>query len=196
MGDERETSKASDYNAISEAFVEHKRVLAAYLARFFLRAEDVEDIMQETVMKTLEASEKNDIASPKAYLFITARNMVYKKLRRQSKNITREITEIEEATIEAIQVTQYEELHNKQKMDAFLKACETLPPQCRKVFLMRKFYGKSQKEISKELGISTSTVERHITNAIKQCRAVMETKGFNVNYLAQTPKAKTKTGDQ
>jgi RNA polymerase sigma-70 factor (ECF subfamily) len=195
LEDERDTSAASDYNAITQAFVEHKRVLAAYLARFFLRSEDVEDIMQETVMKTLEASDRKSIASPKAYLFITARNMVYKKLKRQSKTITKEITEIEEATIEAKQVTQYEQLHNKQKMDAFLKACETLPPQCRRVFLMRKFYGKSQKEISKELGISTSTVERHITNAIKQCRTMMETQGFSVDYISRAPKAKKNTGD-
>ena len=38
-----------------------------------------------------------------------------------------------------------------------------------KFFLMRKVLGQSHSEIASELGISKSTVERHITDAIKKC---------------------------
>ena len=35
---------------------------------------------------------------------------------------------------------------------------------------MRKVYGFSHKEISQELGISVSTVEKHIVSGLKRCR--------------------------
>jgi RNA polymerase sigma-70 factor (ECF subfamily) len=56
--------------------------------------------------------------------------------------------------------------------DEFAEMCEAirlLPVQCRKVFVLKKVYGYSQKEIAQELGLSQSTIEKHISAGTKKC---------------------------
>ena len=49
-------------------------------------------------------------------------------------------------------------------------AVESLSPKCREVFRMSHIEGLSNREISERLGITLSTVENHIYNALKQLR--------------------------
>ena len=165
--------------SIHAAFAEHKGVLAAYMAKYMLKPEDADDILQDTFLKTLEASQKRDIQSPKSYLFIVARNLIFRKLRKTSKHMMQEIEDIDERYLAAPNVPADVSLHSKMKMEAFITAANQLPAQCRKVFLMRKIIGMSHKEIAAELDISTSTVERHITNAIQRCRNNMAKDGYD-----------------
>ena len=48
------------------------------------------------------------------------------------------------------------------------------PPQCQKVFVLKKVHGYSHKEIAKELEISISTVEKHAASGLKRCSEYME----------------------
>lgn len=166
---------------IKKAFSEHRRLLLAYIAKYALQPADIDDIMQETFAQTLEASRKDVINAPKSYLFIVARNLIFRHLRNQSKHMMEEIGEIDESELESSDLSIEKTVHNSNKMKAVLVAADSLPAQCRRVFLMRKFYGMSHKQIAAELRISTSTVERHITNALKRCRATMQRKGYNLN---------------
>jgi RNA polymerase sigma-70 factor (ECF subfamily) len=54
-------------------------------------------------------------------------------------------------------------------MILFWQAVATLPPQCQKVFVMCRVLGQSHKEIAARLGISTSTVEKHVAAGFKRC---------------------------
>ena len=55
-------------------------------------------------------------------------------------------------------------------MDRVKVAIAEMPPQCQRVFIMHKVYGFKYKEISQQLGISVSTVEKHIMTGLKKCR--------------------------
>lgn len=44
-----------------------------------------------------------------------------------------------------------------------------LPTQCRRVFTLRKVYGLSPREIADRLGLSVSTVEKHLVKAVRLC---------------------------
>lgn len=46
---------------------------------------------------------------------------------------------------------------------------EQLPPQCRKVFTLRKIHGFSNDTIAKQMGLSVSTVEKHLVKALRLC---------------------------
>lgn len=50
------------------------------------------------------------------------------------------------------------------------KAIDTLPEQCREIFLMSRFAGKKSQEIADKLGISLRTVETQLYRAMKQLR--------------------------
>jgi len=170
----------NDQNSIHDAFMEHRSILMAYLARFLIRREDVEDIMQETYVSTVEASSKRPINSPRSYLFIVARNLIYKQLRSQSKQRLLDISEIDESHMISPDTPADEKVFRKAQMEIFLEAVNSLPAQCRRVFLMRKMKGMAHRDIAKELRISTSTVERHITNALTRCQEIMSKKGYEI----------------
>jgi len=55
----------------------------------------------------------------------------------------------------------------------FCEAVRKLPAQCRRVFVLKKVYGYSQREIAEELGLSESTVEKHVALGVRRCHVFM-----------------------
>jgi RNA polymerase sigma-70 factor (ECF subfamily) len=60
----------------------------------------------------------------------------------------------------------------------FCRAVRELPIQCRRAFILKKVYGFSQREIARELGLTESTVEKHIAKGIAACSAYMFERGY------------------
>ena len=67
------------------------------------------------------------------------------------------------------------ELDSNQRFVTFCRAVGGLPEQCRRAFILKKVYGLSQQEIADRLGITQSTVEKHIAKGLMMCREYMET---------------------
>jgi len=158
----RETSDSS----ISNAFIACRESLAAWLIKRFPMEGEIDDVLQETFIKTLEANRKKTILSPRAYMFLVARNLVFKNLQRRRRVATNLLDDME---IEENAPSMDQRLHQSLKFKALAKAVESLPERSRRVFILKKFYGYSYKEIAKECGISERTVENHIANALKRC---------------------------
>lgn len=175
MSDLREQSV---YQSVADAFAEHRDVLAGYIARKILRSDEVEDLLQETFCQAYQAQGDRPMQSPKGYLFIVARNLVSRSFSRQSKHITRVIDEAQLENVPSPEVPADEQLHSKIEMTLFMEAVESLPPRSKSVFLRCKVHGATQAQIAKELGISTSTVERDIALALTRLSSIMRKKGY------------------
>lgn len=152
---------------IDASFAACEMALKRYLARYVHRREDIDDMTQETYLRAYKATEKRWIEFPKAYLFKVARTVALNELSKQMRRLTDYMEELpgEEPLSEA---SVDEELMAEQRVALYCDAVAELPPQCRKVFLMRKVQGLSHKAIAAELGITTSAVERNITRGIFQ----------------------------
>lgn len=184
--------KSNRPNSILNAFVEHKKLLAAYIARRIIRTEDIDDVIQEAFVQLCEAGERDHVISPKAYLFAVARNILSKQYAQQSKY---RLEQLDEASLSGLHSDQDRPdviLYEKMKLKAFLSAVEYLPTQCRRVFFLRKMKGMSHNMISAELGISKSTVERHITLAMTRLRAEMKKGGYADLKTTKSFSAKTR----
>jgi RNA polymerase sigma-70 factor (ECF subfamily) len=138
----------------------HEAMLRAWLRSRFPTENDVEDIIQEAYARVLEARATTAIASPKAFVFATARNIVLGRLRRQravsGENGLTEF-EIEHVLDESADVPQA--VARAQELEMLTQAIQSLPARCRQVLTLRKIYGLSQKEVAAQLGISENTVE-------------------------------------
>ena len=55
-----------------------------------------------------------------------------------------------------------EQYQSDEALPRFCRAVATLPSGCRRVFILRKVYGLSQKEIAERLLLSQSTVEQQV----------------------------------
>ena len=125
-----------------------------------------EELLQDLFLKIWERrSQIIPQQTFKAYLFRIAENMVYdyfRKLARETKasNFVRtNSTELyEQFDVDGA------ELEMQQKL---LAAIARLPEQQRLVFNLCKIEGKSYEEVSVILGITTGTINTHITRATK-----------------------------
>lgn len=58
--------------------------------------------------------------------------------------------------------------------DRILKTIESLPEQCKLVFMLSRFENLKHAEIALQLNISIKTVEAHISKALKILHAVID----------------------
>jgi RNA polymerase sigma-70 factor (ECF subfamily) len=65
----------------------------------------------------------------------------------------------------------------RERIRMLARAIAALPPQCAKVFILRKMQGLSQKEIAARLDISVRTVENHVALGLVRCKAYMRAHG-------------------
>lgn len=170
--------KARD-STLSSVYLEHRTFLKRFLSRFLTSPDDIEDVVQETFLRAYNAEHKHtDIHSPKAFLFRVARNLALKELGRKSRLITNYIADLGATEVIDGQNSVEDEVAQRERLAVFCKAAATLPLQCRRSFLLRKIYGLTQQEISRELNISVSTVEKHLATGLMRCNTYMRARGY------------------
>lgn len=149
-----------------KAFLACERPLKRFLGRFCSRSEDIDDIAQEAFLRAIDVEAGQEVRSPKAYLFRVARNIALRDLSKKSRQLTDYLEEALDDTPLGREASCEEELIAQQKLAHCCEAIADLPEQCRRVFLLRKVYAYSHKDIASQLGISVRTVEKHITKGI------------------------------
>lgn len=159
-------------SAITDAFVEHGSYLKAFLRRFIQRPQDIEDIAQEAYLRAFQVGQNADVEHPKALLFTIAKNIALNELRSKSRRVTDYIEECQGELEEEVATTE-EELIAMERLELYCKAVDSLPEQCRRVYLLRKVHGLAHKEIAEKLNVTVRTVERHLQKGVIQCRAQM-----------------------
>jgi len=177
--------KSETEQDITKAFLEHRGGLMRYLSRFLRSPADVEDVSQEVFIRAFRAAQKKTVDQPKPFLFRIARNAALTELKRQSASIIKLVDNLSPELDTQYEPSAEDGLAKKERLKIFWQAVNALPPQCRRVFVMRKVYGFRHKEIASALGISTSTVEKHLANGLQKCieHARMQEDGEDVVYL-------------
>ncbi|MDC1513891.1 MAG: RNA polymerase sigma factor [Porticoccaceae bacterium] len=160
-------------SGIYAAFLQNESILKRFLRRFLYKQEDIDEISQETFLRAYKATQGREIDSPKAYLFQVARSLAYSELSRKTRKLTdylEDALEDQAGTTDLLE----DEYAAQQKVRLFFDAIAELPPQCRRVFLMRKVQGMPHKAISQSLGIGPSAVEKHIAIGTERCKRYIE----------------------
>ena len=138
--------------------------------------QDVEDIVQETYVRLCQVGAPERIRHPKSYLYKTARNLALDSLKRAEHRLTESWDDREHGL--GLMGTGADETFEKavssEEFGLFCEAVRRLPVQARRVFVLKKVYGYSQREIAGELGLSESTVEKHVALAVRRCAAHMQ----------------------
>jgi RNA polymerase sigma-70 factor (ECF subfamily) len=147
----------------------HAAGLRAYLVGQFPQLNDVDDIVQESLMRVVRAHATGRVDAPRALLFATARNLALDLLRRRRVVAFEPITEITDSSVFLGDGTIPDTVSRNEEHDLLVQAIQTLPDRCRQVFTLRVTYGLAQKEIAARLGISENTVEKQMGKGIRRC---------------------------
>lgn len=167
---EPQTGKAE----ITRVYVELRTSLMRFAYRYFKTPQEIEDVVQEAFVKVIEAQKTRDITHHKAYMYQTVRNLSLNRLDKSDYRLTDTIGDIVPESVLLETATMEDQFESRQRFELFCRAVRQLPIKCQRVYILRRVYGYSQKDIAKQMGISIKTVEAHLTKAIVRCTDYMD----------------------
>jgi len=180
-------------SGIYDAYTRHQAALKRYISRFLPNSYDIEDVSQETFLRAFTTEKSREIEQPKSFLFRIAKHVALTQLTQKSRQITDYLEDFDESEVLLTEDTVEDELIARETLGIHCEAVAGLPPQCRRVYLMRKVYGMSHKEIAGQLGIAVSTVEKHLIKGVEQCDRYVQEKTNNISSSTEpVPQRKSK----
>jgi RNA polymerase sigma factor (sigma-70 family) len=149
----------------------HIAMLRAWLLSQSPQERDIEDIVQEAIMRVLRAHANGEVRAPKAFLFATARNLVVGGVRKSIRQGQFSLADLDELALVEEGEVGSSAAARAEELEFMAHAIQSLPTRCRQVITLRKIYGMSQDLIAKELGISVSTVESQVVIGMRKLEA-------------------------
>jgi RNA polymerase sigma-70 factor (ECF subfamily) len=156
----------------------HRSALHRYLRKFTSGAEDIEDLVQETYVRVYSMPDFEAVDSPRALLFRIAHNMAVERARRRKAQATDSMGDLQAVNVYSEDAPADVQLDDRRRFESFCAAVDQLPPLCRRVFVLRKVYRLSHDEIAEVLGVSHSTIEKHVAKGLVRCRDYLRSAGL------------------
>lgn len=170
------TKKSNIYDTFVNYRAQIKRAISG-----IVRSEDIDDIVQETFVKSYEAGLKQEIRYERTYMLRTARNLALNHVAKASEKLNLSMEDCDEVDMGNDSVQLETQVESKERFLNFCRATDTLSPEVKRAFLLKKVYGFSQKEIAGYIGIAESTVEKHVAKGLQQCSIYLK----NLNQMGQ-----------
>ena len=115
----------------------HQPALRAYLLARYPSLPDVDNLVQDCLVRVLRVRERQPVESPRGLLFATAHNLALDLMRRQQVIAFEPITEIADSSVFNDGTDVAESVSRKQEFDLLTQAIQSLPDRCRQVFTLR-----------------------------------------------------------
>tara|TARA_R110002153_G_scaffold99102_4_gene234377 strand:- start:34601 stop:35161 length:561 start_codon:yes stop_codon:yes gene_type:complete len=139
-----------------------------------VHSDDIEDLVQETFVKSYEAELKQEITYERTYMLKTARNLALNHISRASERKNQSLDGMKSLPNDLTSKSLESQIESKERFLNFCRATDTLSVEVKRVFLLKKVYGMSQKDIAEYIGLSQSTVEKHVAKGLLQCSLYLQ----------------------
>ncbi|KAA9331586.1 RNA polymerase sigma-70 factor [Hymenobacter busanensis] len=155
-----------------EAFMEalfkgYYRPLGNVIFRVVRDRAVAEDLMQDVFLRVWNNRDTLTIGTTyKAYLYRAAMNAALRHAERSKRQVAWDEASVPEPGAD----TTAERLDGLEAEQLVAEALDTLPPQCRAVFLMSRQEGLSYQQIAEALDVAPKTVENQMGKALRLMR--------------------------
>lgn len=149
------------------------RVFAARLRS----VSEAEDLIQDLFLKVQAIGELEVEGDGSALLFRMANNLMLDRLRSQGRAGARDEgwRSLQGAALGDQQVADIPSAEDvvigRQRLNVMMETLETLPPQVARAFRLHKLEGLSHAETAQAMGVSRSSIEKHVSAALKALMA-------------------------
>ena len=162
--------KKGNKNAFEMIFKKYYSSLCVYANKYCRDESTSEEIVSRFFFNFYEKRETFQInTSLRSYLFRSVRNAALNYIRDHDRMISEQESDADILSL-SLSDSVHETLLGKELEDVIDRAINSLPDQCKTVFVKSRFEGKKYKEIAEELNISVNTVETQMSRAFKKLR--------------------------
>lgn len=140
------------------------------------------DVVQETYLRVFQRPEQfSNLVQPIAFLKKVSINIAFDILKKE-KNYNQYFASLDDDELSFIELCKEERCVSEQELSVaraqytqiILKTISTLSPACQDVFLLVQFYGMTQVDVAKQLGISRTMVIKHFTRALQHFTQIFD----------------------
>jgi RNA polymerase sigma-70 factor (ECF subfamily) len=142
------------------------RQMNRVLSRRGRKREEIEDLMQDAFVRLLEYCEKGaEVREPEAVLVRTVQrlSMNFDRDERRGSYVEEAL---ENLPLEHLGPSPEEVLAGEQCLDKARRTLDSVSRRTREVFFMQRLEGLSYAQISRQMGLPVSTVEKHMARAM------------------------------
>lgn len=168
----------------------HEADVRTWLGRSQLQWSEVEDVIQESYCRLSALKNTAHITNPRAYFFTVARNVVMDHLRRARVVRMETVAEIDSLNVPWDAPTPETIAGARQELERISELIAHLPDRCRRIFVMRKIDGLSQREIAATLGVTETIVENDVVRGL---RLILKAIAEGQKEPLSSPQIKTRT---
>lgn len=169
-------SKQATNSFVQKLFRDHNKGLLKFLTKKLSDPEEAADVAQTAYEKMIGVDGAENLENVKSYLYQTALNLAIDRMRKQQRGSNyQQIMKDHMEQSEGYYGPSPEKLvASRQELERINGALKELPDKCQRAFLLHRTQHLSYREISTELGVSVSMVEKHIIQALKHLRAKLK----------------------
>jgi RNA polymerase sigma factor (sigma-70 family) len=141
----------------------HEPALRTWLSRRRHDGLEIDDIIQETYTRLISAESVAHILDARSYAFQTAGSVVIDHLRRMKVVSISSVPDLDYLEVVSDDPSPERQVIDRDELHRLAQAIASLPAKVREVFTLRRIYGLSQREVAVKMGLSESTVEKHMS---------------------------------
>jgi RNA polymerase sigma-70 factor (ECF subfamily) len=178
-----ELLQQNDTTALSTLYYTHVKQLKYFIQKAAKSPSLAEDVVHDTFIKVWENRMQIDLEqSFKPYLYTIARRHLLNLMKRANQE-SYIVEEIRKYSVQEENSTELAVDYNESN-SLYTEAIDSLPTQCREVFLRCKVQGQTYKQAAEDLGIAESTVNNQMTKALRLIREFINLRNSMLIILA------------
>ena len=144
-----------------------------YLARVWPQRAELPDLRQEIYVRVFESARRERPASPRAFLFTTARNLLVDRVRHNRIISIDSTLDFDLLNVLIDEVSPERELNALQELRRLAAAFDGLSERCREVIWLRRVEGLSQRDAARQLGMQEGAVESQLSRGVRALAQVV-----------------------
>lgn len=177
--------KDGNSDIFKEVYRFYYNPLCLFAYKYIDDKDEVEDIVQETMVYVWENRKKSTIENIKTYLFTAVKHACLNRLNHiKVVNRHKEQTALEIKLLELEHDDSFLIEEQKERQLLVEEMLASLPEQRQRIMRLRYIDGLSAKEIAEQTDISQRTVETHIYKAVKSLASAFGNKALLLLLLA------------
>jgi RNA polymerase sigma-70 factor (ECF subfamily) len=180
--------------SLNELYLTYNERFVRFAKTYVFVREVAEDIVMESFMCYWE----NRLAMPSesnvpAYIFTLIKNKCLNHLRRlrMQEDVAKYLSHLEKwelnLQISTLEACNPEKLFSEEVQQLVNRALTSLPEKTYEIFIRSRYHDQSHKEIADKLGLSTKSVEYHITKALKTLKIALKDYYTFILFLISFP---------